>query len=240
MHHNKFLILISFFVILFSCKKEVETIYTDTNFTTKNNTIVEINIPQASGNETIANQINSEINKAIISALHLGYPDEITSTSIEESIASFTEEFKAFKNDFPETGEQWEAQIDGEVIYQSPELTTIAITSYINTGGAHGNLSISFLNFNSETGQPLKNNDLFTNMEGFKTLSKSYFTTATIDKSLLLDIESFKLPQNIGYSEDGIILLYNTYEIAPYSSGIIEFAVPFKAAAPFLVFNSSF
>ncbi|XMO87758.1 DUF3298 and DUF4163 domain-containing protein [Algibacter sp. AS12] len=240
MCNNKYLILISFLFILFSCKNESETIFTETNITTQNNTIVEVNIPQASGNEAVANQINSEINKAIISALHIGYPDEITSTSIEESIALFTEEFKAFKTDFPETGEQWEAQIDGEVMYQSPKLTTIAITSYINTGGAHGNLIISFLNFNSETGQLLKNSDLFNNMEGFKTLSKSYFTTATIDKSLLLDIDSFKLPQNIGYSEDGVILLYNTYEIAPYSSGIIEFAVPFKAAEPYLVFNSSY
>ncbi|MEP3837250.1 MAG: DUF3298 and DUF4163 domain-containing protein [Algibacter sp.] len=240
MYFHKYLILISCFFILFNCEKEEKTIFTDTYITSKNNTIVEINIPQASGNTPVANQINTEINNTIFSQLHLAHPNEIKTTSIEESIASFIKEYHTIKKDFPETAQQWEAQIDGEVMYQSPELISIAITSFINTGGAHGNLIISFLNFDSKTGQPLKNSDLFTNIEAFKTLSKSYFTTATIDKSLLLDIDSYKLPQNIGYSEDGVILLYNTYEIAPYSSGIIEFAVPFAAAESYLAFNGSY
>ncbi len=37
-------------------------------------------------------------------------------------------------------------------MYQSSEVISVALTSYINTGGAHGVLTITFLNFDAETG----------------------------------------------------------------------------------------
>lgn len=238
MHYYKYPILLFCFLTLFNCEDEQKTIFSETNITTENNTIVEINIPLASGNLAISNQINTEIQKTIISALNIGSPNEINSSSIEESINSFNNEYTMFKTDFPETIQVWEAQIDGEVMYQSSEIISIAMTYYTNTGGAHGNLNISLLNFNSETGQRIENNQLFNDTEAFKALAKPYFEKATKDKSLLLDYKAFKLPANIGYNEEGIILLYNTYEIAPYSTGIIEFVVPFEVAQSYLVFNN--
>ena len=59
------------------------------------------------------------------------------------------------------------------------------------------------------------------------------------DEDVSLDEGTFQLPKNIGYSEDGIILLYNTYEIAPYSTGIIEFVIPFEEVNSLLIFKSS-
>ena len=238
MRHYKYIISICCFIVFFNCKEEQETIFSEINITTKNNTLVEVNIPQAKGNKMVSNQINSEIQKIIISALHIGNPDEITSTSVEESIVSFNNEFNTFKTDFPEITNTWEAQVDGEVMYQSSDIISIAMTSYTNTGGAHGIMTISFLNFNPETGQRIQNEQLFNNIEAFKNVAEPYFIMAKTDKSLLLDDEEFELPANIGYSEDGLVLLYNTYEIAPYPSGIIEFAIPFEDAEPYLVFNS--
>ena len=89
--------------------------------------------------------INSEINKIVVTALHIGEPNSIPSISAEESIISFNKEYQLFKTNFPESAQLWEAQIDGEILYLSPEIICIAITTYINTGGAHGNLNISFL-----------------------------------------------------------------------------------------------
>lgn len=234
----KHLVSICCFLVLFNCNKEQKIGFSDINITADNNTIVDVNIPEAHGDKTVSNQINSEIQKAIISALHIGNPDEITSSSLEESITSFNNEYNGFKSDFPETAQLWEAQIDGEVMYQSPEIISIAMTSYTNTGGAHGILNISFLNFDSKTGQRIQNNQIFNDAEAFKTLAHPFFIDATKNKSLLIDYKQFELPTNIGYSEEGIVLLYNTYEIAPYSSGILELAIPFGDAEPYLVFNS--
>ncbi|WP_298555846.1 DUF3298 and DUF4163 domain-containing protein [uncultured Algibacter sp.] len=234
----KYLIPFCCLLVFFSCKEEQKTIFIDTNITTKGNSIVEVNIPQFDAQEIVSNQINSEIQNIVIAALQIGNQDGTTSTSIEESIDSFNNEYKTFKSDFPESSHQWEAQIDGEVMYQSSELISVAITAFTNTGGAHGNLNITFLNFNSKTGQRIKNNKLFKDIEAFKTLTKPFFKEATKGKSLLQDYKQFKLPANIGYSEDGIVLLYNTFEIAPYSTGIIEFVIPFENTKSNLVFNS--
>lgn len=234
---NYFLICI--FLTFLSCNDEVKTSFSEKNISTKNNDIVLVNIPKAEGNKVVAEQINAEISKTISNALIIGEPNISISKSIEESIDKFNKEYAQFKKDFPETEIPWEAQIDGEVVYQSPEIISIAITSYVNTGGAHGTSNISFLNFNAEDGQKLTNEQLITDITAFKTMAKPYFDkTIAAKDNAVFDLEDFQLPANIAYTEDGLVLLYNTYEIAPYSTGIIEFKIPFEKAKPYLVFNS--
>ncbi|PWH83758.1 DUF3298/DUF4163 domain-containing protein [Algibacter marinivivus] len=238
MRQYKYLLTICYFIAFFNCEEEKKTVFSEINITTENNSLVEVNIPEANGNKIVSNQINNKIQNTVISALHIGNPDEITSASIEESITAFNNEFKVFKTDFPESSQLWEAQIDGEIIHQSSELISIALTSYTNTGGAHGILNISFLNFDSKTGQSLKNNQLFSDVDAFKEVAKPYFNKVLTEKNIILDNTLFQLPANIGYTEDGIVLLYNTYEVAPYSDGIIEFAIPYDEVEDYLVFNS--
>ena len=238
MPHKSLIIIVCLSLILSSCNKEIKTSFSEINVSTESNNIVEVNIPKAIGNKGITSKINSAIQKPIIAALHVGDPDQLTSKSIKESINLFNNEYATFKTDFPEAAPQWEAQIDGEVMFQSPEIISIAITSYTNTGGAHGALNISLLNFEAKTGELIQNSELINNVEGFKKLAKTYFDEAIKDKDIIFNTETFKLPTNIAYSEEGVVLLYNTYEIAPYSTGVIEFSIPFNDAKPYLVFNS--
>jgi hypothetical protein len=237
MHRYRHLIVICCFFTFFNCKEEQQTVFSDISISTKNNTIVEVNIPKATGNKDISDRINTVIQNTIISALHIGNPNTIKKPTIEASITAFNNEFNVFKTAFPKTSQIWEAQIDGEVVYQSQELICIAITAYTNTGGAHGNVTISFLNFDSETGQTLSNDRLFNDIENFKRLAESYFKAETKDK-ILFDNKAFELPENMGFNPDGMVLLYNTYEIAPYATGIIEFVIPFNKVETYLVFNS--
>jgi hypothetical protein len=207
--------------------------------TTPNNKLVEVNIPKASGNSVVAKQINDEINKTAVAVLQIGEQNAITSKTIEESIVLFNDEYQTFNSDFPDVSQPWEAQIDGEVMFQSPEVISISVTSYVNTGGAHGNTNISFLNFNASTGKRIQNSDLIKNKEAFKTIAKSYFKEAVTEDDVLFDPDNFQLPTNVGFTEEGIILLYNTYEIAPYSTGIIDFTIPFEKVNDILAFNGS-
>ena len=49
------------------------------------------------------------------------------------------------------------------------------------------------------------------------------------------DLDNLPLPGNAPYlSETGVVFLYTQYEIAPYSSGIITFEIPFADIHPFL------
>ncbi|MFG6687978.1 DUF3298 and DUF4163 domain-containing protein [Mariniflexile sp. HNIBRBA6329] len=236
MYYKKLLLLICFSSFIFSCNEELKTTFSISNITTENNKLVEANIPKAFGNDLVITEINSEISKTVIAALQIGDPDTITSKSIEESITLFNEEFNKFNTDFPDVTQPWEAQIDGEVMFRSPEIISIAITSYTNTGGAHGNTNISFLNFDAVTGKRIQNSNLITNKDAFKNVAKSYFKDALTEDDVIFEPDTFQLPANIGFTIEGVILLYNTYEIAPYSTGIIDFTIPIEKVNDYLAF----
>lgn len=238
MFKYKYFIIASLLFTFLGCQDNVTLSFSEKNITTSNNSIVEVNIPKAEGKTNIANQINAEIQQTVVSALHIGEPDTLTSESIEESITIFNNEYHAFKTDFPETEGPWEAQIDGDIMYKSPEIISTAISSYINTGGAHGLLNVNILNFDAKTGKRIENQTIFNNVNAFKAIAQKHFDIATKDKDIFLDHDNFELPANLGYSNEGIVLLYNTYEIAPYSTGIIQFTIPFEDVDNLLVFNS--
>lgn len=237
-YKKSLLIIVSFFVLL-SCNEELKTTFIEINITTDNNKLVEINIPNAIGSDLISTNINSEISKLVITELNVGETESITAKSIEEGITLFNNEYHAFNNDFPDGTAPWEVQIDGEILFQSSKIISIAITSYINTGGAHGITNISFINFDAATGNRIPNNKLFKNEAAFKDAVKPYYEAALSEVDIIFDPDNFQLPANIGYNEEGIILLYNSYEIADYSTGIIDFTIPIEKARPFLVFDGS-
>jgi hypothetical protein len=231
------LLFILFTVSFTSCEKEKNLTFKEGSFNIENNDIIEINIIKATDKNSVSDSINNTLNKVITSSLHIGDPDNVPRRTIEESISLFNEEFRTFKNVFPDSALQWEAQIDGEVQYQSPEIICIALTTYINTGGAHGNLNISFLNFNRKNGILLTNNKLFNNINSVKEKAGNHFKLDGNDLEDFTFNNGFELPINIGYNEDGVILLYNTYEIAPYSKGITEINIPYNEISEYLNFK---
>lgn len=239
MFYKKSLLFIVSFFVLLSCNEELKTTFIEINITTDNNKLVEINIPNAIGSDLISANINSEISKVVIAELHVGEADSSTSKSIEESITFFNDEYNDFNTDFPDSTAPWEVQIDGEILFESSEIISIAITSYMNTGGAHGVTNISFINFDAATGNRIPNNKLFKNEATFKAAVKPYYEAALNEDDIIFDPDNFQLPANIGYNEEGIILLYNTYEIAVYSTRIIDFTIPIDKVSSFLVFKGS-
>tara|TARA_R110002012_G_scaffold312248_1_gene522474 strand:- start:6365 stop:7075 length:711 start_codon:yes stop_codon:yes gene_type:complete len=231
---NNFYLLCLFFLV-FSCQEDSAITFSEETITTQQNKIVEINIPVAKGAEAVKNSINESIATLISASLSIEQEMETKNRTISESINKFNSEYENFKSEFPESPVVWDAQIDGEIMYQTDAIISIAITSYLNTGGAHGNLVISFLNFDALTGQSLKNEQLFNNFSAFKTLANDYFNDHIADKKeLYFEPDTFILPENIGYNDSGIILLYNSYEVAPYSTGLTEFTIPFNAVMPYL------
>lgn len=225
-----------------SCNQEVDLTFSETNFSFNKNAIIEINVPNADGTNTVSKAINSAIENFIVNTIDFS-EDSLTNVSLNEAVKKFDSIYIAFKDDFEENTLVWEALIDGEVTYQSPALTCIAINSYLNTGGAHGNMTISFLNFDPQTGQLLHLDDHIKNPSGLVKLAEKYFNLElqeSSDEEGFDDYffgEGFHLPANIGFSDDGVILLYNVYEIAPYSEGVIEFTIPFEEALPYLKIN---
>jgi hypothetical protein len=141
----KFFLCLSIF---FSCAVTAPIIFSEVNELYENNAVVELNIPRAEGNTERSKAINKVIENHI--ANMLVFLEEPSDTlQLNNAINMFDSEFKRFKEEFEESAMVWDASFDGEVLYQSSELISVAINSYVNSGGAHGNSNVTFYNFDA-------------------------------------------------------------------------------------------
>ncbi|WP_026754222.1 DUF3298 and DUF4163 domain-containing protein [Sediminibacter sp. Hel_I_10] len=236
---KKIAVILVMLTFLTSCNEEVQISFEDTFIETTKEAKISIDIPRATGTASVASTINKVLEAHVANQTNMAN-DSVKDQSIDDAIQKFNYEYTSFKNDFPESPQQWEALIDGEVTYQTPEIISIAINSYLDTGGAHGNTVVKFFNFNGQTGAPLEKKDLINNMEAFSKVVAQRFQTETKpnnEQETMEDFffgEQFKLPESIGFSDEGVVILYNTYEIASYAQGITEFTIPFAEVEAYL------
>ena len=224
-----------FFFTLVSCEIDPEIIFLE-SVIESDDSVVYVSLPVVDGNSDLANTINTSIRSIAVKSLSI--TDTLTLNGLENQIKAFDNSYKEFKKQFPDFQGTWEAQIEGEVLYQSSEIISIGVTSYVNTGGAHGITHIDILNFNSESGKQLFVSDLISNAEDFRETAVLFFNEEIKNKNtVVFKANEFTLPQNIGYSQEGIILLYNVHEVAPYSSGIIEFTIPYSKVGNYLNYH---
>jgi len=226
------LIVLSIFI---SCKNEVKPLeFKTTVFDYKFEADIEVEFDQAKENSEIAKTINKQIISEILKII----PTSKNQTTLKDALKTFDDEYKSFKTNFSDNNQAWYLAIETEILYKSEQVITIVLTVYTDTGGAHGNDNITFLNFNPENGKLFSNKELINNFDGFKTLAESYFLDHMKNEDS--DIEElffgkpFQLPKNIGFNDKGIILLYNVYEIASYNQGYTEFFIPKEKAKAFL------
>lgn len=226
---------------LISCDEEAQLSFIESNAIYNDNATVEINIPVAQGNSNASELINETLENHIANMLLFAEEDSST-LKLDEAIETFENQYLKFKSDFEESALVFEATFDGEVIYQSQEIITIALTGYTNTGGAHGNSNITLYNFNPKTGKTLELEDIISDEESFAKVAETHFKTeiANNGKGAMEDYffgEDFHLPANIGFSEEGVLLLYNPYEVAAYAMGITEITILFEEVHNFLKIN---
>lgn len=219
-------------LLLWSCATEKALVFSESNTLYEDNAVIEINIPIAEGDSELAKTINTKVENHIANTLNFAEePSE--NIQLKDAIKNFDTNYKSFKNDFAESALIWEATFDGEITYNSEHIISLAISSYSNTGGAHGNTNVTFYNFDKSTSKQVNIDTMITDKEAFKALAKQYFQDQiNRDGEFSYDDyffeEGFQLPANIGFNDEGLILFYNSYEIAPYAMGITELSIPYE------------
>jgi len=206
---------------------------------------VGINVPKALENSKIATTINNAIDEEIIETLN--YDDELEATSIKDAVESFSNGYWELKKLYPEEAIGWEANIEGKVTYEDDNFITLELNSYIFTGGAHGYSSRHFLNFDKKKGKELENWEIFKDRKDFEKFAEQKFRNQEkipLDGPInstgfMFERDLFYLPENIGFTEEGIKLLYNPYEVASYADGPIVLTLPFTDIKPYLVKSKS-
>lgn len=101
-------------------------------------------------------------------------------------------------------------------------------------GGANFMIDNVYLNFNSNTGELIPNKSLVKDSVKVKTLISKYLKENYLPVDGYscffsdFDVDSPQLPEMIGLDSTGYVFIYNVYEIAPRSTGVIKFNVPFS------------
>lgn len=205
------------------------------------NCSIQIKIPQAIEDTKLARVINTALREEVISLLHFDEESEVS--DINAAMASFKSGFEILQQRYADETTPWEAKIDAEVTFENASILSVALNAYIFTGGAHGYSSERFLNFDKVQGDELENWQLFKNYEEFQQLAELKFRAQEhipADKPInytgfMFEEDSFYLPENIGFTKDGLTLLYNQYEVSSFADGILELVLPFEEVQKFVV-----
>lgn len=238
---KRIFLLLLFVLSLSSCNSEFKpATFETTEIKSSYDAEISATYDKATGNDELSKTINFKIEEAIVSTLS----DASKKTNLEYILKDFNAEYLEFKKDFPDASEPvWELHIETEKIYQSEEIITLSISTYEFKGGAHGNDKIKFLNLNAKTGDILNQEDIINDLDRFKALAKTHFIQSLELEKNQVKIEDlffgkpFQLPDNIGFSEDGLVFLYNVYEVASYDQGYTEFVIPFENVQSYLKVN---
>jgi hypothetical protein len=205
---------------------------------------ITIDIPIAKNIPVIADSINKKILSVLKEIVYFGEkPSDATdyNSLVDSFIASYEEMYKKF----PTETFGWEAKVKGNIEYQSDQILNIKLDHYTFTGGAHGYQGYRSLIFNPNTGKTIFCGELFKNEKEFKIFAEKEFrkkykipAKANINVTgLMFEKDVFQLPQNIFYTNEGLLLYYNSYEAASYADGPKEILFPYEQISKYLKFE---
>lgn len=128
----------------------------------------------------------------------------------------------------------YEASTSYKVTYNQKNIVSIACTYYRDTLGAHGNSETKTFNFDLNTGKQLTLKDLFDENENYLSA-----INGEIQKQIKLNpteyfskkdqgFVSIRSDQPFGIEDGNVIIYFDPYEIAPYSTGAPQFKLPFS------------
>ncbi|MFV8368923.1 DUF3298 domain-containing protein [Flavobacterium sp. LB2R40] len=222
---------------------EEETFQKTTTIPCKENCpSILVKIPVANAVPVVADSINKKVFSVLKEIIYFG-EKPYTAKDYNGLLTSFIDSYEKLQKEFPADKFGWEAKIEGTVLYQSENVLNIEIKHYTYTGGAHGYQGLRSLIFDPSTGKSLANEELFSDKEAFTAFVEKKFRTKykiPANKSinatgLMFEKEKFQLPQNIFYTDKGLLLYYNSYEAASYADGPKEILLPYKEIEAYLV-----
>ena len=202
---------------------------------------ISVKIPVANAVPVVADSINKKVFSVMKEIIYFG-EKTYTATDYNGLLASFIDSYEKLQKEFPNDKFGWEADIEGNVKYQSDAVLNIEIKHYTYTGGAHGYQGLRSLLFDPNTGKIISNEELFHNKLDFKAFAEQKFRAKykiPANKSinatgLMFEKEKFQLPQNIFYTDKGLLLYYNSYEAASYADGPKELLLPYTEVNDYL------
>lgn len=213
-----------------------------------------IDFPE-SDNEILANAIREYISESLGSTYgggeeeskmgsysgDLADGEQMAKYYFDLKVKEFTKMYNSMKSEGMPDVPQLASEIQITRGYETPKLVTFNFSSYEYGGGAHGGSIGSGMTFRKTDGRRI-GWELFSTVKMQSILRnglKEYFEVKT-DEELenCLSLESiYNIPLPVTpplFTEKGIVVIYQQYEIAAYAAGMPSFTIPYKDARKML------
>ena len=246
---KQYTFLVFLFLLLTSCNKELsfenETFEKKSTIPCKKDCpIITIEIPIAKNIPVVADSINKKIFSVVKEIVYFG-EKPVKPNDYDSLTSSFIASYEEMHTKFPNETFGWEGKIKGNIEFETDQIINIKIDHYTFTGGAHGYQGFRSLLFNPETGKTIFTNQIFKNEKEFRAFAEKEFRTkykipekSNINATgLMFENDKFQLPQNIFYTEKGLLLYYNSYEAASYADGSKELLFPYEKISKYLIYQ---
>jgi hypothetical protein len=181
--------------------------------------------------------VQDSLNRRITESIDTGN-SEVETHTFEEAGMLFVNDFERAQAEFPDHTLGWYFKASVEISLLTDTLISLRSSAEIFTGGAHGAYGTYFINIRPLTGKVIALSDIFK--PGYKKalqdIGETVFRKSLgLADSVSLAEEGFEFPQdkfklndNFGLSTQGIIFIFNIYEIAPYVLGAQEILIPYN------------
>lgn len=213
-----------------------------------------IDFPE-SDNEILANAIREYISESLGSTYgggeeeskmgsysgDLADGEQMAKYYFDLKVKEFTKMYNSMKNEGMPDVPQLASEIQITRGYETPKLVTFNFSSYEYGGGAHGGSVGSGMTFRKTDGRRI-GWELFSTVKMQSILRnglKEYFEVKTdeeLENCLTLN-GIFYIPLPVTpplFTEEGIVVIYQQYEIAAYAAGMPSFTIPYKDARKML------
>ncbi len=179
------------------------------------------------------------IEKVLLDAISETDNSQGQARSPENIASNLEEEYTRIKEEMPDYNLPWQYKSDFEVYLNHNGLFATQLTNYSFTGGAHPSSFVYYYTFDADNGKRLGLKDLIISKkyEQLRHMSEAAFRTSRdIDSTQSLEeagfwfeVDRFALNDNYKYTPEGLTIVFNPYEIAPFSEGEIVILFPYSA-----------
>ncbi len=205
---------------------------------------IDIEYPIVHGDTEVSANINAAIKDFVIESLFLGEDERPSAANIEEAAKQFILAYRDHKNEF-EFDMEYEAEVTILPSFSNEDLLCLSMFNYLFTGGAHGYGMGTYKNFDLKTGELISKEMLFNDFSAFEAFAEKKFreendipAQGSINATgFWFEKDRFYLPENLGFTEEGLVFIYNQYDIASYAAGAISIEIPWEDLQPYLADN---
>lgn len=171
--------------------------------------------------------------------------------------ALYTAQRKEMFDEYPETIKEYDpgkedqyasmwsqsAATSMEILLNEGYRLTIAVTSYMYSGGAHGNYGSELFSYDLKLKKPLAIQDILK--PGYEKALTPHLAAAArrwaglgpldaLDSVFFVENNTVPFTKNVGITGKGLIFNYVPYEIGAYALGEIRLFVPFSDIKPLM------